>query len=86
MSSRLLLVLAAVAGVVLVVAVSATRTTYVVDGREVACPQRVGMTALASLTEQDPGPCEADAQSRVFAVAAGLMGLVLVSGLLSRRD
>lgn len=86
MPSRRLLALVAVVAVALVVAVGAARTTYVVDGREVPCPERVWSTALQSLTEREPGPCAADAQSRLYAVAAGLMGLVLISGLLSRRD
>ena len=86
MPSRRLLVLAAVVGLLLVGVVAAMRTTYVVDGREVPCPQRVGATALESLTEREPGPCAAEAQSRIYGVAAGLMGLVLISGLLSRRD
>lgn len=86
MSSRSLLVLAAVVSAVLVVAVGSMRTTFVVEGQEVGCPDRVWETALRSLTEQEPDPCAADAQGRMYGVMAGLMGLVLISGLLSRRD
>lgn len=86
MSSRRLLALAAVVSVVLVVAVGSMRTTYEVGGQEVPCPDRVWSTALSSLTEQEPGACAADAQGRMYGVMAGLMGLVLISGLLSRRD
>lgn len=85
MSSSRLLVLVAVAAAVLVVAVGAGRTSYVVDGREVACPQRVWQAALEGLTDRRPDPCAAEAQNRLFAVAAGVMGLVLISGLLTRR-
>lgn len=83
---RLLLALAAAVSVVLVVAVGSMRTTYVAGGQEVPCPERVWSAALSSLTEQEPGPCAAAAQNRMYGVMAGLMGLVLVSGLLSRRD
>lgn len=86
MPSRRLLAVVAVLSVVLVVAAGATRISYEVDGREVACPKRVWSSALESLTDRDRDPCAAGAQSRLFAVAAGLMGLVLISGLLSRRD
>ncbi len=86
MPSRSLLAVVAVLSVVLVVATGATRISYDVDGREVACPERVWSAALEGLTDRDPDPCAAGAQSRLFAVAAGLMGLVLISGLLSRRD
>ena len=87
-SPRLLAVIAAVS-VLLVVAIGASRVTYEVDGREVACPDRVGPAAVKGLTDDssDPGyACTAESQQRIFAVAAGLMGLVLISGLLSRRD
>ena len=83
---RLLLLLAVAVSVVLVAVVGSSRTTYVVDGRTVPCPDRVWSTAVGSLTEQEPGPCAAEAQGRMYGVMAGLMGLVLVSGLLSRRD
>lgn len=86
MPSRRLLVLVALVSLLLVGAVGASRTTYEVGGQEVRCPERVWSEAVGSLTERDPGPCAAAAQGRLFAVAAGLMGLVLISGLLSRRD
>lgn len=86
MPSYRLLAGVAVICVVLLVAVGSMRTTYEVEGREVPCPERVWSTALGSLTDRAPGPCAAEAQSRLYAVAAGLMGLVLVSSLLSRRD
>lgn len=85
MPSRLLLAVVAVLAVVLVVATGATRIAYDIDGRKVMCPERVWSSALESLTERDPDPCAAAAQSRLFAVSAGIMGLVLISGLLSRR-
>ena len=85
MPPRRLLLLVAVLATVLVVAVGAGRSSYVVDGREVACPDRVWSTALESLTDREPDACAAAAQNRLYAVAAGVMGLVLISGLLSRR-
>ncbi len=79
-SRRLLWIVAAVA-VVLVVAVGVSRPT--VGGEP--CPDRVFSAALDGLTDRAPEPCAAQAMDRVYAVAAGLMGLVLISGLLSRR-
>jgi hypothetical protein len=79
---RRLLVLTALLGVVLVVAVGASHAT--VGGTR--CPDRVWSSALEGLTDRDPDPCAAQSQQRVYAVAGGLLGLVLISGLLSRRD
>lgn len=79
MSPRRLLWLAAAVSVVLVVAVGAS---YPGDG----CPERVWSAALDGLTDRAPERCAAQAMDRVYAVGAGLMGLVLISGLLSRRD
>lgn len=84
-SRRLLMVVAAVS-VLLVVAAGASRTTYEAGGVQVECPDRVWSSALQGLTDRDPDPCAAAAQSRLFSVAAALMGLVLISGLLSRRE
>ena len=84
-----ILVVTAVVGVVLVVAVGLTRVTYEVNGVEVACPERVWSTALKGLTDDSSDPlyaCTVASQQRVFAVAAALMGLVMISGLLSRRE
>ena len=75
---RVLWIVAAVS-VVLVVAVGAS---YPGEG----CPDRGWSAALDGLTGQAPEPCAARAMDRLYAVAAGLMGLVLISGLLSRRD
>jgi len=83
-TSRRLLVAVAAISVVLLVAIGSSRAT--VDGTP--CPDRVWKSATQGLTAQpgDPGyACAAASQQRVFAVAAGLMGLVLISGLLSRR-
>ena len=88
MTSRRLLVLVGVVAVVLVAAISLSRVTYEVDGVEVSCPERVGVAAAKGLTDDsgDPGyACTLESQQRLFAVAAGVMGLVLISGLLSRR-
>lgn len=85
MSSPRLLAAAAVVSVVLLVAIGSSRAT--VNGEP--CPDRVWKAAVQGLTSEpgDPGqPCAAASQERVFAVAAALMGLVLISGLLSRRD
>jgi len=77
---RLLLLVTAV-GVLLVVAVGATYPT--VGGAR--CPDRVWSTALDGLADRTPDPCAAQSLDRIYAVAAGVMGLVLVSTLLSRR-
>lgn len=85
MRSSRLLAAVAVVSLVLLVAIGTSRAS--VNGEP--CPDRVWKSAAQGLTAQpgDPGqPCAAASQERVFAVAAALMGLVLISGLLSRRD
>lgn len=77
---RLLLVVGAV-GVLLVVAVGATYPS--VGGAR--CPDRVWSAALDGVVDRAPDPCAAQALDRVYAVAAGVLGLVLVSTLLTRR-
>ena len=79
MSSRRLLWLAAAVSLVLVVGVGASSPG---DG----CRGSTWSAALDGLTDQAPEPCAARALDRLYAVGAGLMGLVLISGLLSRRD
>ena len=84
MISRRLLIAVAVVSVVLLVAIGASRPE--VGG--VPCPDRVWKAAAEGLAAEpgDPGhACAVASQERVFAVAAALMGLVLISGLLSRR-
>ena len=52
------------------------------------CDERVAVAAVKGLADDssDPGyACTLASQERLFAVTAGLMGLVLISGLLSRR-
>ena len=86
MSNRVLLLLAAVVGTVVVLAAGLSRVSYSVDGQEVRCPERVFSSAVASLTDRNPDPCAAAAQERIYAVTAALLGLVLISGLLARRS
>jgi len=86
---RRLLPLVAVIGLLLVVAVGAGRASYDVGDGEARCPERVWSSAWKGLTadRDDPGyACAVASQERLYAVAAGVMGLVLISGLLSRRD
>lgn len=81
---RLLAAVAAIS-LVLLVAIGSSR----VEVAGTACPDRVWKAAVKGLADEpgDPGyACARAAQERVFAVAAGLMGLVLISGLLSRRE
>lgn len=88
MVSRLLAA-AAVVCVALVVAVSLTRASYPVAGGEARCPDPVWRSAVQGTGEDRSTPealCTAESQQRLFAVAAALMGLVLISGLLARRD
>ncbi|MDP9398717.1 MAG: hypothetical protein M3P96_13280 [Actinomycetota bacterium] len=82
MPSRRLVVLASLVAVVLVVAIGASRPS--IGGAP--CPERVWSSALQGLTDQEPDACTAQSLDRIYAVAAGLMGLVLVTGLLGRRD
>lgn len=82
MSPRRWIPLVVAVSVVLVVAVGASHPT--VGGTR--CPERVWSAALDGLTDRAPEPCAAQAMNRVYAVGAGLMGLILISGLLSRRD
>jgi hypothetical protein len=84
-SSRLLLSVVAVISLVLVVAVGLSRPSYTVGGAQVTCPERNFSAAAKGLLDKERDACTAQAQERLFAVAASLMGLVLISGLLSRR-
>ena len=81
MPSRRLIAAVVAVSVVLIVAVSLSRPSA---GGE-PCPERVWSGALSGLTDQQPDACEAQSRDRFYAVTAGLMGLVLISGLLSRR-
>jgi hypothetical protein len=83
--TRLLLSLVAVVGLVLVLVVGFSRPSYTVGGTEVTCPDTAFAAAAKGLLDEDRDPCTAQAQERLFAVAASLMGLVLISGLLTRR-
>ena len=85
MSSRVLLSAATAVGILLVVVAGLSRVSYDAGGEQVQCPDRVFSSALESLTDRAPDACAAAAQDRIYGVAASLMGLVLISGLLSRR-
>jgi hypothetical protein len=80
-ATRTLLAAVALVALVLVLAVGLSRGSA--SGSP--CPDRVWASALSGLTDQAPDPCEAQALDRLYAVSAGVMGLVLISGLLSRR-
>ena len=85
MTARRLLAAVAVVSVVLVVAIGASRVS--IGGQP--CAERVWKAAVEGLTDRPGDPryaCSRESQERLFAVAAGLMGLVLVSTLLNRRD
>ena len=89
MTQRSVLIAVAVVAVVLVVAAGLTRATYPAAGGEAPCPDRVWRSALQGTGEDRSTPrglCTAQSQERLFMVSAGLMGLVLISGLLHRRD
>lgn len=77
---RRLLAGAAVVSLLVLVAVGLTRADGT-DGRP--CPQRVGTAALGSPYSEDP--CVLESQRRAYGALASLMGLVLISGLLSRE-
>lgn len=89
MSQRSLLVAVAVVSVALVVAAGLTRASYPVAGGEAPCPDRVWRSALQGTGEDRSTPqgvCTARSQERLFMAAAALMGLILISGILHRRD
>ena len=89
MSQRRLLIGVAVVSVALVVAAGLTRLTYPAAGGDAPCPDQAWRSALQGTGEDRSSPegiCTAQSQERLFLVAAALMGLVLVSGLLSRRE
>ncbi len=88
MSTARVLVLVGLVSLALVVAIGAGRASYEVNGVEVTCPDNVWSSAVDGLADDvaDPGyACTVESQQRLFAVAGGLMGLVMISGLLSRR-
>jgi hypothetical protein len=89
MSQRQLLTVVAVVSVALVVAAGLTRMSYPVAGGEAPCPDRVWRSAFQGTGEDrstSQGYCTAESQERLFVVAAALMGLVLISGILRRRE
>lgn len=85
MTPRRILIAVAAISVLLLVAIGSSRPS--VEGQP--CPDRVWKAAAQGLADDASEPlyaCTAQAQERVFAVAGGIMGLVLISGILSRRD
>ena len=86
-SRRVLLLVSAVclASLALVVAIGMSRVGYGTPDGRVQCPDRVWSSVVGGLTDRDPDACTAAAMDRFYAVTAGVMGLVLISGLLSRR-
>lgn len=88
MTPRRILITAAAISVVLLVAVGSSHVSYPTADGEQPCPDRVWKAAVRGLTDDASDPfyaCTAESQERVFAVAGGIMGLVLISGLLGRR-
>lgn len=79
-----------VVSVALLLAASLTRASYPTAGGDVRCADPVWRSAVQGTGEDRSTPeavCTAESQQRLYAVAAALMGLVLISGLLSRsRD
>lgn len=89
MTSRRILAAAAAISVVLLVAIGSSRASYPTAEGEQPCPDRVWKSAAQGLTDDASDrfhACTAEAQERVYAVAAALMGLVLISGILARGD
>ena len=89
MTSRRILLAVGVVSLLLVLAAGSTRASYPTASGEADCPDRVWRSALQGTGEDRGTPqdlCTAASQERLFVVAAALMGLVLISGLLSRRD
>lgn len=89
MTTRRILSAVAAISVVLLVAIGSSRVDYPVGDGEQPCPDRVWKAAATGLGDDSRDPlyvCTVESQERVFAVAGGIMGLVLISGILSRRD
>ena len=89
MTPRRILSAVAAISVVLLVAVGSSRASYPVADGEQPCPDRVWRAAVEGLADDSRDPfyvCTVESQERVFAVAGGIMGLVLISGVLSRRE
>lgn len=78
--------MAALVSVAIVVAAGLTRITVAGGSGPVPCPDRALSSALRSVPD-DPvlAQCVRASQQRMYAVAASLMGLVLISGLVARR-
>lgn len=78
--------MAALVSVGIVVVAGLTRITVPGGDGPVACPDRALSSALRSVPD-DPvlAQCVAASRQRMYAVAASVMGLVLISGLVSRR-
>lgn len=89
MTSRRLFAAVAAISVVLLVAIGSSRVSYPTADGDQPCPDRVWKAAAQGLADDSRDPfyiCTVESQERVFAVAGGIMGLVLISGILSRRD
>lgn len=89
MTTRRILIAVAAVSAVLLVAVGASRASYETGDGKQPCPDRVWTAAVQGLGDDSRDPyyaCTVESQERVFAVAGGLMGLVLISGILARRD
>ena len=89
MTTRRILIAVAAISVVLLVAIGWSRVSYPTADGEQPCPDRVWKAAATGLGDDSRDPfyiCTVESQERVFAVAGGIMGLVLISGILSRRD
>lgn len=81
------LVLCAVVSLVLIVATAVSRVELAGAGGPVPCPERVWSSLVAGADDGSlEQACTLAAQERMFRVAAALMGLVLISGLLNRRQ
>ena len=88
MRRRTALLVAGVASLVVLLAAGLTRASYPAPGGTRACADRTAVAALRSGSSGDPvrDACTRDSQRRAYTALASLMGLVLISGLLSRRD
>jgi len=82
-----LLLAVGVVAFVVVAATGATRVSVPTPSGEVTCPGRALSTSLSGPPNDLIGlerACVQDSQQRMYAVTAAVMGLVLISGLLSR--
>lgn len=88
MNQRTALVLAGLVSLVVLLAAGLSRSSYPGPEGDAPCADRTAVAALRPASTGDPvrDACTRDSQRRAYTAVASLMGLVLISGLLARRE